>query len=213
MKWFETMFLALALALAPILAAAQPRVATHYSELNPVQPVEAQGKVEVIDFFWYGCPYCYRFEPLLSAWAKRFPADVDFRHVPAILSPDWEPHARFYYAFETLGVLAKLQRPFFDAIHRDRLRLDNNHAVNQWLERNGPEPKKFAEVMHSFAVSTKVRRAAQLSAAYRVGGVPTLAVHGRYTVSADQGGGLQGMLANVDHLLDVVRKDLAAAKK
>ena len=198
------------LALAPVIALAQiePRPGANFSELKPAQPVETAGKVEVIEFFWYGCPHCYSLEPALETWTKKLPADVEFKRIPAVLSDNWEPHARFYYAFEALGVLERMHRPFFDALHRDRLQLDKIEAVNQWLVKNGLDPTKFAETTRSFGVSGKVKRARQLSAAYRLDGVPLLAVQGRYTISAEQGGSQQGMLGITEYLINVSRKDL-----
>ena len=203
-----------ALALAPVIALAQaePRPGANYTELKPPLPVETAGKVEVIEFFWYGCPHCYNLEPALESWTKKLPADVEFKRIPAVLSANWEPHARFFYAFEALGVLERMHRPFFDALHRDRLQLDKIDAVNQWLEKNGIDPKKFAETTRSFGVSDKVKRAAQLSAAYRLEGVPLLAVQGRYSISAEQGGSQQGMLGITEYLINVARKDVKHAQ-
>ena len=206
MKRFR--FLLALLAAVPGFALAQPAPGTNYSELKPAQRVETPGKVEVIEFFWYGCPHCYSLEPVLESWVRKLPPDVDFKRVPAVLSANWEPHARFYYAFEALGVLERLHRPFFDALHRDRLRVENVDAVNQWLTKNGIDPKKFADTTRSFGVTSKVKRAAQLSAAFRLEGVPLLAVHGHYTVSPEQGGTQQGMLQVTDYLIGLARKDL-----
>ena len=206
MKWLRS---AVALLVFfPALVVAQPKPGVDYSELKPAQPVESAGKVEVLEFFWYGCPHCYTLEPALENWVKKLPPDADFKRIPAVLSSSWEPHARFYYAFEALGVLERLHRPFFDAIHRDRLRLDSVEAVNQWLAKNGVDAKKFADTTRSFGVTSKVKRAAQLSAAYRVDGVPMLAVQGRYTVSTEQGGSQQGMLDITSFLMGQSRKDL-----
>ena len=206
MKWLRSAVALLVL--FPVLVLAQPKPGVNYGELKPAQPVESAGKVEVLEFFWYGCPHCYTLEPALENWAKKLPPDTDFKRIPAVLSGSWEPHARFYYAFEALGVLEKLHRPFFDAIHRDRLRLDSVEAVNQWLAKNGVDAKKFADATRSFGVTSKVKRAAQLSAAYRVDGVPMLAVQGRYTVSTEQGGSQQGMLDITSFLVGQSRKDL-----
>ena len=205
----------LALGLAPLTALraqTTPESGFDYTVLKPEQPVETKGKVEVIEFFWYGCPHCYALEPALESWVKKLPADAEFRRVPAVLSQGWVPHAQAYYAFEALGALPKLHRPFFDAIHRDRLNIGNQEAFNQFLEKNGVEPAKFLEAVKSFGVQSKVRRAAQVSTAYRIDGVPALAVQGRYTVSAEQGKTREGMLATADHLIGVARKSLSAAK-
>jgi protein dithiol oxidoreductase (disulfide-forming) len=111
-----------------------------------------------------------------------------------------------FYAFEALGVLERLHRPFFDALHRDRLKSRDAAPMNEWLQKNGVDVKKYDEAAKSFGVQSKVRRATQLSAAYRIDGTPALAVHGRYTVSAEQGRTQQGMLAIADYLIGVARK-------
>ena len=201
-------FLAALVTLAPALALSQPMPGANYSELKPPQGAESPGKVEVIEFFWYGCPHCYSLEPALETWSKKLPPDVAFVRVPAVLSQAWAAHAQAYYAFESMGMLDKLHRPFFDAIHRDHLKVENQAAMEQWLSKQGVDPKKFSDTARSFGVATKVKRAAQLSASYRLDGVPLLAVQGRYTVSAEQGGSQQGMLKVVDYLIDVSRKDL-----
>ena len=201
--------LVLALGLAPLGALAQQRAlvpGVDYTELKPGQPVDAQGKVEVLEFFWYGCPHCYTLEPLLEKWVAALPADVQFRRVPAVLNQAWAHEAAVYYSFEALGVLDKLHRPFFDAIHRDRLSSRNPAALAQWLEKNGVDTKKYDEALKSFGVQSKVRRAMQQSTAYRIDGTPALAVHGRYTVSAEQGRTQAGMLAIADNLIAVARK-------
>jgi len=201
--------LVLALGLAPFgaLAQARPMAGLDYTEIKPAQPVESKGKIEVLEFFWYGCPHCYTLEPLLEKWIPTLPADAQFRRVPAVFNnPAWARHAGIYYAFDALGVVSKLHRPFFDAIHRDRLRTDNAEALAEWLTKNGVNMKKFDEVMKSFGVQSKVRRATQLSSAYRIDGTPALAVNGRYTVSVEQGRTQQGMLAIAEHLIGVARK-------
>ena len=201
--------LVLALGLAPFgaLAQARPTAGLDYTELKPAQPVEVQGKIEVLEFFWYGCPHCYTLEPLLEKWIPTLPADAQFRRVPAVFNnPAWARDAGIYYTFDALGVVSKLHRPFFDAIHRDRLKTRDPVSFNDWLQKNGVNVKKFDEAMKSFGVQSKLRRATQVSAAYRIDGTPALAVNGRYTVSAEQGRTQQGMLAIAEHLIGVARK-------
>ncbi len=209
LKTLATAALAAALTVLVPLAHAQPKAGTDYTELNPVQPVEAKGKVEVVEFFWYRCPHCYSLEPMLEAWVKKLPADVQFRRVPAVLSDSWAIDAGFYYAFEALGVVDKVHREFFDAIHKDRLVITSEPAVTEWLKKNGIERKKFDDTYKSFGVQAKVKRAAQLSAAYKLEGVPMLAINGKYTVSAEQGGSQNGMLATTDQLIGMARKGTA----
>ena len=193
-----------AIALAPLASLGQPRF--NYSELKPPQPVESQGKIEVIEFFWYGCPHCYSLEPHIEAWLKKLPPDVEFRRVPAIFSQRWGHDAAIYYTLESMGLLDKLHKPLFDAIHKDSLRTDNEAALGEWLQKNGVEPKKFTDTMKSFGVQSKTRRAVQQTVAYKIDGTPAMAVAGRYTVSAEQGRTQQGMLQVVDGLVAMARK-------
>ena len=202
-----------AIALSPLAGRAQPGGDAGYSTLRTELPVEKPGKVEVAEFFWYGCIHCYNLEPALEAWVPKLPADTYFRRIPAVFNERWAHDAAIYYAFETLGVLDKLHRPFFDAIHKDRLQTDKPEALNEWLARSGVDPKKLEATMKSFGVQSKVKRAAQLTAAARIDGTPALMVHGRYTISAEQGRSREGMLANAERLIPVVRKTLATTTK
>jgi thiol:disulfide interchange protein DsbA len=178
-----------------------------YTELKPAQPTETEGKkIEVVEFFWYGCPHCYNLEPYIERWAKKLPPDVEFRRIPAVFNQRWGHDAAIFYTFEALGVLDRVHRPFFDAIHRDRLDTTNEQAMTQWLQKNNIEPKKFFDTMKSFSVQSKTRRAAQLSVAYKIDGTPAMAVQGRYTVSAEQGRSQQGMIDTVNYLVEQVRK-------
>lgn len=206
---FAAALLSIALALPASHALAQLKAGADYTELKSAQPVEAKGKIEVVEFFWYRCPHCYSLEPTLEPWVKKLPADVQFRRIPAVLSDSWAVDAGYFYAFEALGVLDKLHKPFFDAIHKDRLDIRSEAAVTEWLTKHGIERKKFDEVYKSFGVQSKIKRAAQLSAAYQLEGVPMLAVQGKYTVSAEQGGSQAGMLSTVDKLVDSLRKSPA----
>jgi protein dithiol oxidoreductase (disulfide-forming) len=189
-------FVVVALLLAPPLATAQ-----RYTELKPPQPTEAGGKIEVVELFWYGCIHCYNLEPALEGWLKKLPPDAQFRRVPAVFNPRWEHDARIFYAFEALKLLDKLHRPFFDAIHQDRLRTDDPKALAQWLQKQGVDAQKFSDVMKSFSVHSKTQRAKLMTAGYKIDGTPAIAVDGRYTVSAGE-----GMLETVSQLIDQARK-------
>jgi protein dithiol oxidoreductase (disulfide-forming) len=197
--------LVVALSLTP-LALASGRVYAQangaFTELKPPLHVESEGKIEVLEFFWYGCIHCYNLEPKLDAWLKTLPKDVQFRRVPAVLSDRWGHDATIFYAFEALGLLDKLHRPFFEAIHVNRLRTDNAASLNGWLEKQGLDPKKVNEVARSFGVQSKVKRAIRLTSDYRIEGTPAMAVHGRYTVPASD-----AMLDTVNQLVAAVRKN------
>jgi len=202
MRRLVAIFLAALLAL-PLSAGAQQ---FQYGELNPPQPTESKGKIEVIEFFWYGCPHCYSLEPYIEAWLKKLPPDVEFRRVPAVFNSRWGHDAAIYYTLEAMGLLDKLHRPLFDAIHKSNLRTDNEAALSEWLQKNGVESKKFIDTMKSFGVQSKLRRATQQTVAYKIDGTPAMAVAGRYTVSAEQGRTQQGMLQVVDGLVAMARK-------
>jgi thiol:disulfide interchange protein DsbA len=193
-------------------ARAEPKAGRNYNVLEPALPVDSPpGKIEVLEFFWYGCPHCYNLQPYIEKWLKTLPADAMFRRVPAIFNQRWARDAATFYAFEALGVLEKVHRPFFDAIHRDRLKSDNKQAMHEWLATQGIEPKKFDEAIASFGVQSKVQRALQLTSGYRIDGTPSLAVDGRYRISADQASSQDDMLATATYLIGLARK--GAAKK
>jgi thiol:disulfide interchange protein DsbA len=194
--------------------AQSPVEGTDYIELKPPQSVEAPGKVEVIEFFWYRCPHCYALEPDLEAWVKRLPPDVQFRRIPGILNEDWAVDARIFYALEAIGDSQRLHRPLFNAIHQQggvRLRGDAFAKwVAEWLAKQKVDMAKYDAALHSFSVESKMRRAAQMARSYRLDGVPALSVQGRYLVLASTS--QKAMLATTDTLIGETRKQLAKTK-
>lgn len=175
-----------------------------FIELSPPLATDTPGKIEVLEFFWYGCPHCYHLEPHVEEWAKKLPADVVFRRVPAIFNQNWEVAARVHYALEAMGQLERLHKVFFDAIHKDNLRYSTAAQLEAWLSKNGVSPEKYNAIAKSFAVESKVRRAVQLTNSFKFDGVPAIAVQGRYVVAAQSNPAKQ--LAHVDHFVDLVRK-------
>jgi len=191
-----------------------PVEGTDYTELKPPQAVDAAGKVEVLEFFWYRCPHCYALEPELEAWVKGLPRDVQFKRVPGILNEDWGIDARIFYSLEAIGEVERVHRQLFDAIHKQggvRLRGDAyTKWVADWLAKQKVDMAKYDAAFHSFSVESKLRRAAQMASAYRLDGVPTLTVQGRYLVLANTS--QKAMLATADFLIGETRKQLAKAK-
>ena len=183
-----------------------PVAGRDYAVLNPTLPVESQGKIEVLEFFWYGCIHCYNIEPVVEVWLRTLPSDTEFRRVPAIFNDRWAHDARIFYAFESMDLTEKTHAPLFDAIHKSKLNTTNQAAFNEWLKKENIDQKKFEEAFKSFGVQSKVRRAVQLTTAYRIDGTPSLAVHGTYTINADQGKTARGMFAIADHLVGLARK-------
>ena len=181
-----------------------------YREIKPAQATEDGSKVEVIEFFWYGCPHCYELEPTLKKWLARKPDDVTFRRVPAIFRQSWVPGAQTFYTLETMGELDRLHAKVFDAIHIERQPFGDMAAIGAWMGKNGIDAKKFEDTAKSFAVSGKVQRAQQMSAAYQLTGVPALVVDGKYIAL---GNSFDGMIAIVDQLIERAREERAAARK
>jgi thiol:disulfide interchange protein DsbA len=200
------------LALLPLVARAQEGVS--YTTLRRPLPVDAQDKIEVAEFFTYGCRFCYSLEGLLEAWVPKLKPDTVFRHIPAVFEdPRFVLDAALFYTFEALGVLGKLHRPLFDAIHLNRLRTSNKEALFAWLAQQGVDTQKFEATMNSFGVQSKLKRAGQLTLGSGIDGTPALLVHGRYTISAEQGPTQEGMLATADRLVATLRRSLRAPAK
>jgi len=192
-------------------AQSTPTEGIDYVELKPPQPTESAGKIEVIEFFWYRCPHCYALEPDLESWVKRLPRDVQFKRVPGILNDDWAIDARIFYVLEALGQVDRLHRPFFDAIHQRGASLRGDTYAKwaaEWLSKQGVDMKKYDELDRSFTVQTKMNRASQMARAYRLDGVPTLAVQGRYVTIANS-----KMLSTTDFLIGEARKRLAKGSR
>ena len=183
-----------------------------YRRVNPPVPSGADGKVEVIEFFWYGCPHCYAFEPALEAWSKRLPGDVVFRRVPvAFRQEPFVAHQKLFYTLESMGLVDKLQRKVFDEIHlnRDpsdqRPRLASADQVGAFAEKQGLDKAQFLAAFNSFGVNTKVGQAQKLATAYQIDGVPALGVQGRYFTSGALAGDMDKALAVTDYLIKRVR--------
>jgi thiol:disulfide interchange protein DsbA len=198
--------------IAPGSALAQaPIKGTHYLELNPPQPTEAGDKIEVIEFFWYGCPHCYALEPMIEPWAKKLPKEVLFRRVPAVFNEQWGVAARVYYALDAIGEEERVRAALFDAIHKENLRITSESAVESWLGKKGVNVEKYKAAYKSFGVESRLRRATQMTQAYRIDGVPSFSVQGRFVVSASGNPDRQQILSTTDFLVGEVRR--AAAKK
>ena len=190
-------------------AAAQggPVEGTHYTKLaQPVAVSVPAGKIEVVEFFSYGCPHCFALEPTLEAWAKRLPNDVVFKRVPVGFNALYENYQKIYYALEAMGQVDAMHHKVFNAIHQQRLRLDKEADLAAFMTANGVDGAKFVELFKSFTVQSKVKQAQQLSQAYKIDGVPAMGVQGRYITSGSQAGSNERALAVTDALVQSVRK-------
>jgi len=178
-----------------------------YRVLPITQPIDAKGKVEVIEFFWYGCPHCYEFEPELKGWIKRQNKDVVFKKVPIAFREELMPHSQLFYALETLGKGDALNDKVMFAMHRENKRLLNENEIADWVATQGVDRNAFLAAYRSFAVLSKARAANQLGNAYRIDGVPTVAVQGKYITSPSIAGSRAKAVNIMDFLVNKVRKD------
>lgn len=182
---------------------------TNYVELSPPQPTETSGKIEVIEFFWYGCPHCYALEPLIDPWMKKLPKDAVFKRVPAIFNDQWGVAARVYYALDAIGEEERIRAALFDAIHKENLRITSESAVEEWLGKKGVSVEKYKAAYKSFGVESRLRRAAQMTQSYKIDGVPTFAVQGRFVASATANTDRQQLLSVTDYLVGEARRGTA----
>jgi thiol:disulfide interchange protein DsbA len=187
--------------------ARKPEEGTEYLTLGKVVPVEAPpGKVEVIEFFWYACPHCNAFEPRLDAWIRKQPADVVVKRVPVAFRDDFVPQQRLFYVLEAMGKLDELHAKVFHAVHVNREPLNREELILEWAAKQGLDSAKFKEMYNSFSVSSKARRAAQLQDAYKVQGVPSLGIAGRYYTDGTIARSMDRALQVTDYLVAEARK-------
>jgi len=180
---------------------AQKAGAQPFQTLGAKVPTEVAGKVEVIEFFSYGCPHCNDFEPLLNTWSKSLPADVNFIKVPITFNrAEWTTLARIYYTLEAMGEAGKHGPAVFAAIHEQKRPLHKEDVLFDWIG-SVTDAKRFTDTYKSFGVQSRVQRANQIAAAYRVSGVPLMAVDGRFMVSASTAGSHEAMLKTVSDLI------------
>ncbi len=168
---------------------------------KPVATEAGNGKIEVIEFFWYSCPHCNAFEPAFERWVKAAPKDVVVRRVHVAFRPDFEPQQRLYYTLEAMNLLETVHPKVFQAIHVDKLPLNTEALIMSWIEKQGVDKAKFGEIYKSFGVATKVRRAVQLQNEFRIEGVPSLGVNGRYYIDGSLAGSMDRALKVTEALI------------
>jgi len=204
----RSMMLAAGAALAAVPLASMAQVPVAGKDFRPVSPPQATeapaGKIEVLEFFWYGCPHCNSLEPSLKAWVAKLPDDVVFRRVHVPFGE--RRHQQLFYTLEAMGKAEEVNDAVFRAIHVDRDRLDTPDKMVAMLSKHGIDGKQFRETFDSFAVRTKMRRAAQVVDAYGVDGVPAMAVNGKYYTSPSMVGSAAGALRMLDQLIEIERR-------
>jgi thiol:disulfide interchange protein DsbA len=203
-------FLTLSLILlAPILACAQGdesyEAGKHYDVISPAIRTASPGKIEVAEFFWYGCGHCYTFEPLVGQWKKTLADDVAFRGVPAMWGGAMELHARAYYAAQALGVQEKMNPVIFQAMNVDRKPLRNEAEIAKLFVEHGVSEEDFKKAFSSFGVDSQVRQANATARSARITGTPSLMVNGKYLITARKAGSSANMLKIADYLVEQER--------
>jgi protein dithiol oxidoreductase (disulfide-forming) len=177
--------------------------------LIPEQPVETGDRIEVIDFFWYGCPYCNELQPTLEDWIKRKPADVALRRIPAILKDSWAPHARIYYTLELLGELERLHLQVYHSYHVEQLYMSKADVMEQWAEKKGIERRRWNAAYFSPEVDARIARALQATKRYNVQGTPSLVVDGRYLTSSSMTPTVPAVIPVLEDLVRLARQKRA----
>ncbi|MGH8674509.1 MAG: thiol:disulfide interchange protein DsbA/DsbL [Burkholderiales bacterium] len=194
------------LACASTFVRAQPVAGREYIVLDPPREVQSGDKVEVLEFFYYGCPVCYEAQPHIARWLLAAGPGVSFKRVPAV-SDAWVTFARVFYALETTGLLARLHWPVYDNHHFDGKRLNEDKNLLDWLASNGVDADRFKQALDSHEVTQKVNDARKMLDTYKVNGVPTLVVDGKYATSARLAGGVKEMMDVLEFLVARAREE------
>jgi thiol:disulfide interchange protein DsbA len=191
-----------------VTASAEPMEDVDYV-LIPLQPGASGGRIEVIEFFYYGCDSCYRFEPMLSVWLNKPAPDVSFRRVPALRRMEWVPLTRLYFALEEAGALDRLHGEVYKAIHEKGINLGDSGELLKWAEMNELERASFGKILNSESMSAKVQKARDTTVAYGIRATPSIVVDGKYLTSGGMLGSLDSLLPVVDGLIDKARRERA----
>ena len=193
-----------------IVSSVHAEAYTAGKEYMPVSvPTQTGDKIEVLEFFWYGCPHCYSFEPTIQKWLKTKPDNVEFIRLPAVFRPSWKVHARTYYALGIMGITEELHTKIFSAMHVKRMKLDTLDAMSGFLERQKVDKKKFLAAYNSFTVETQLRKAIKALKDYNVRGVPAVAVNGKYYITAESVGSYGKLIDVINFLINKETADKA----
>lgn len=177
-----------------------------YTRISKPARTENPDKIEVREFFWYGCPHCYKMESFLKPWLAKKPNDVEFIRTPGVLNRNWEVHARAFYVAQSLGVVEKTHGVLFDAIHNQKQKLDSQKDLAEFYKDYGVDTNTFNKQFKSFDVTTEIRQADALARVYRLMGVPAVVINGKYVTTAKQAQSYERWMQIVDYLIDLERQ-------
>ncbi|MFU8788291.1 MAG: thiol:disulfide interchange protein DsbA/DsbL [Methylobacter sp.] len=175
--------------------------AVGYETLSPAQPTRNPEKVEVIEFFWYGCPHCYSLEPLMGEWLKNLPKNVEFIRQPAVFSELWGKHAKAYFTAEALGVVDKVHADLFDAIQNKKQKLETEDQLAEFFVAHGVNKTEFHDTYNSFLIDAKMRQAATTAGRYGITGVPAVIINGKYKTNGPLAGSHEKMIEVINQLI------------
>ena len=168
---------------------------------RPVATEAGTGKIELIEFFWYSCPHCNAFEPTFAQWIKTAPKDVVVRRVPVAFREDFAPQQRLFFALEAMNLLESLHAKVFAAIHVEKQALNTETAIADWVAKQGVDKAKFSETYKSFGVASKLKRAVQLQNDYKVEGVPSFGIAGRFYTDGSIAGSMERAIKVAESLI------------
>ena len=183
-----------------------------YETLNPAQPTTNQNKIEIIEFFWYGCPHCYTLEPLMDEWLKTLPDNVEFIRQPAIFSSLWGKHAKAYFVAKELDVLDKVHADFFDAIQNKKQKLSSEDQLAKFFVAHGVDETEFRNTFNSFLIDAKMRQAKGMAPRYGITGVPALIINGKYKTTGPIAKSQENMIKVLNQLIEKESKGISQPK-
>ncbi|MDE1463590.1 thiol:disulfide interchange protein DsbA/DsbL [Spartinivicinus poritis] len=210
-KFSRAFVLLVAMPLAAV--AAQFEEGKHYVKLPEPVPTVDPAKIEVAELFWYGCPHCYKLEPLVKPWSAKLPDDVEFVKIPATFGGLWNKHAQLFYTIEALKLDDKAHDAVFAAFHTNNNKLDTPEKMAKLLAKLGVEEEKFMKQYKSFGVANQLRLASSKGRGYRATGVPAIIINGKYRTGAAMAGGEKQMLEVAEYLVEQERKLSSAASQ
>lgn len=172
-----------------------------YQVLSHPQPVSSGARVEVLEFFYYGCPVCYEAEPHVARWLLTAGPSVAIHRVPAVFTDSSESFARTFYTLSAMNQIARLHWPIYDNHHFDGKQLNEEKNIVEWVSHNGVDRDRFVELWHSQQIAAQVASAKKALETYEVKAVPTFIIDGKYLATSRVTGSVKSMMEVVDYLV------------
>ncbi|MDH5553266.1 MAG: thiol:disulfide interchange protein DsbA/DsbL [Nitrosomonas sp.] len=178
-----------------------------YTVLSDPQPTNSSNKIEVINFFWYGCQYCAQLRPQIKTWLENKPDDIEFQEIPAIIHVSWIPAAKLFLTVQQLNAMDTLHNQAFSAIHQDNMNLHEEPSLFHWIETQGKNRDEFINTYQSIDVQKNIARSTYMTRQYQITGVPAIVVNGKYMTNTRMGGTAENTMTIVDQLIKKTRQE------